>query len=83
MGPRMSHEEEVIEAERISRATDRGYLSFTWDGKRGYIRMDEVETIIPGALKDGRIGSVITLLSGATFGAEESVDTLIRRMRKL
>lgn len=79
----MTYDEEVIEASRVQRATDRGYLSFTWNGERGYIRMDDVKAIIPGVLANGKKGSVITIGSGATFGATESVDTLIRRMRKL
>lgn len=83
MGPRMTSEEEMIEANRLQRATDRGYLSFTWNGERGYLRMNEVESIIPGVMTNGKTGTVITLRSGATFGATESVDTLIIRMRKL
>lgn len=79
----MTYDEGIIEADRIQRATDRGYLSFTWKEERGYIKMDEVVVIIPGAMANGKIGSVITLKSGATYGATESADTLIRRMRKL
>ncbi len=83
MRPSMTYMEQIREEERLQRATDRGYLSFTWHGERGYIRMDEVAVIVPGAMSNGKTGSVITLSSGATFGAEESADTLIKRMRKL